>query len=108
MRLTKRLRWRLGFARVVRSQLRTGRPPEVAETYARLRAAGLSRWRARRLLTAAYEAEVAAMILEQRVYDHVRYLQRVAALPDPPRPSLDDVPSRQPRARLSATDERAS
>ncbi|MFL5619473.1 MAG: hypothetical protein ACJ79A_13880 [Gemmatimonadaceae bacterium] len=39
----------------------------------------------------AYEAEVAAMLIEARVYDHDIYLQRLLALPTPPRISLDDV-----------------
>jgi hypothetical protein len=74
MRWTKRLRWRWGFLMVSRSQVRTGRPPETAATYARLRRAKVPSWRAYRLLAAAYEAEVAAMLLEGRVYDHTRYV----------------------------------
>ena len=91
MRLTKRVRWRVGFARVVRSQVRTARPPEARAVYERLRAEGLSSWRAYRLLAMAYEAEVAAMLLEERVYDQDIYLQRLLALPTPPSISLDSV-----------------
>jgi hypothetical protein len=91
MRFTKRVRWRLGFARVVSSQVRTGRPPEARAVYERLRAEGFSSWRAYRLLARVYEAEVAAMLLEERVYDHHVYLQRLLALPTPPGISLDNV-----------------
>jgi hypothetical protein len=91
MRFTKRVRWRFGFARVVRSQVRTGRPPEARAVYERLRAEGFSSRRAYRLLAMVYEAEVAAMLLEARVYDHDIYLQRLLALPTLPNVSLDDV-----------------
>ena len=94
MRFTKRMRWRFGFARVVRAQVRTGRPPEVRSVYERLRAEGFSSWRAYRCLAMAYEAEVAAMLTERRVYDHDVYLQRLLALPTPPGITLDDVPHR--------------
>ena len=95
MRLLKRLRWRFGFARVVRSQVRTGRPPEVRAVYERLRAAGFSSRRAYALLAAVYEAEVASMMIEARVYDHERYLERLHALPRRPNLSLDAVRSRR-------------
>jgi hypothetical protein len=85
------VRWRIGFARVVRSQVRTGQPPEARAVYERLRADGFSSWGAYRLLARAYEAEVAAMLLDERVYDHDIYLQRLLALPTPPSISLDNV-----------------
>ena len=88
MRLTKRIRWRLGFARVVLAQLRTSRPPEVRQTFVRLRSSGLSAWRVYRLLIAVYEAEVAAMLTLGRAYDHEAYLARLAALPAMPAESL--------------------
>lgn len=91
MRFTKRVRWRIGFARVVRLQVRTGRPPEARAVYERLRAEGFSSWRAYRLLAMAYEAEVAAMLLEGRVYDHDVYLRRLSALPNSPTVSLKSV-----------------
>lgn len=91
MRFTKKLRWRVGFARVVRLQVRTGQPPEVRATYECLRGEGVSSWRAYRLLAMVYEAEVATMLLEERVYDHDAYLRRLLALPTPPDTSLDDV-----------------
>ena len=76
MRLTKRIRWRVGFARVVLLQLRSANPPEVVATYRRLRANQLSIWHAFGLLIAVYEAEVASMLSEGRVYDHERYLRQ--------------------------------
>ena len=94
MRLTKRIRWRVGFARVVCLQLRSDRPPEVASTYRRLRASGVTRWRAYRLLISVYEAEVASMLREGRVYDHERYLHRLLALPTPPSETLAQGPPR--------------
>ena len=95
MRVTKRLRWRWGFARAVRAQVRSGRPPEVRAAYERLRAGGVGWWRAWRLLAAAYEAEVAAMMLEERVYSHEAYVRALAALPARPALSLRDVPRRR-------------
>lgn len=89
MRLTKRLRWRLGFLRVSVAQVRKGRPPEAGIAYERLRDAGIPVWRAFRLLAAAYEAEVASMIAEERTYDHERYLQLLDGLPSRPAMSLD-------------------
>jgi aminoglycoside phosphotransferase (APT) family kinase protein len=97
MRPTKRWRWRLGFHRVTLLQLRSGQPPEVRATYQRLRAVGVSGWRAWRLLTAVYEAEVAAMIVESRVYDHARFVALLEALPARPARSLRDV---GPRAAI--------
>ena len=91
MRLLKRLRWRFGFARVVRSQVRTGRPPEARAVYERLLAEGLTSRRAYALLAAVYEAEVASMMIEERVYDHQRWLERLLALPRRPDLSLDAV-----------------
>ena len=91
MRLLKRLRWRLGFARVVRSQVRTGRPPEARAVYERLLGEGRSSRQAYALLAAVYEAEVAAMMIEERVYDHQEYLRRLLALPRRPDLSLDQV-----------------
>lgn len=99
MRLTKRLGWRWGLAGAVAPQVRTGRPPQVRAAYERLRTAGITRWRASRLFAAAYEAEVASMLLEERVYSHEAYVQTLAALPAPPGRSLRDVPrSRRVRA----------
>jgi hypothetical protein len=95
VRFLKRLRWRLGFARVVRSQVRTGRPPEARAVYARLLGDGYSSRRAYALLAAVYEAEVAAMMIEERVYDHQAYLQRLLALPRRPDLSLDAVGRRR-------------
>ena len=95
MRFLKRLRWRLGFARVARSQVRTGRPPEARVVYERLLAEGYSSRRAYALLAAVYEAEVAAMMIEERVYDHQTYLRWLHALPARPDLSLDLVPSRK-------------
>jgi hypothetical protein len=43
-----------------------------------------------------YEAEVAAMILEERVYDHAAYVRRLDELPRRPTVSLDMVPRRRP------------
>ena len=94
MRFPKRLRWRLGFARVVRSQVGTGRPPEARALSGRLLGEGSSSRRAYALLAAVYEAEVAAMMIEQRAYDHHAYLQRLLALPAQPDLSLDLVQSR--------------
>lgn len=59
--------------------------------YERLRAEGFSSRRAYELLAKVYEAEVAAMLLEERVYDHDVHLVRLLALPTPPDVSLDDV-----------------
>jgi len=64
--------------------------------YQRLCAEGHSSWAAYRLLAEVYEAEVAAMLLEERVYDHEIYLRRLLALPTRPDVSLDQVPSRRP------------
>ena len=58
--------------------------------------AGLSPWRAYRLLASAYEAEVAAMMLEERVYDHEAYVRTLNALPARPARSLDRGPTRRP------------
>ena len=91
MRFLKRLRWRFGFARVVRSQVRTGRPPEARAVYERLLGEGYSSRRAYALLAAVYEAEVAAMMIQQRVYDHQAYLRRLLAMPARPDLSLDAV-----------------
>ena len=91
MHLEKRLRWRFGFHRLTLRQLRTGQPPVVRATFRRLRAGGVSAWRAWRLLSAVYEAEVAAMLLEGRVFDEARYLGLLAALPVRPQPTLADV-----------------
>ncbi len=91
MRFTKRWRWRIGFARVVRSQVRTAQPPEVRSVYQRLCAEGYSSREAYGLLAAVYEAEVASMLLEERVYDHQIYLRRLLALPTRPDVSLDHV-----------------
>jgi hypothetical protein len=44
------------------------------------------------LLAAVYEAEVATMLLEERVYDHAAYLKLLLALPQPPTVSLNDIP----------------
>lgn len=96
MHWSKRARWRVGFARVVRAQVRTGRPPETRATFARLRAAGLSRWQCYRLLASVYEAEVATMIRDERVYDHAAYVRALDALPGRPTVSLDQVSSRWP------------
>lgn len=95
MRFEKRLRWRFGFLRVAFAQVRTGRPPEAAATVERLRQAGIPGWRAYRLLVAAYEAEVASMLLEQRVYDHEAYLRHLDRLPDTPNVSLADLSRRK-------------
>jgi hypothetical protein len=92
MRFLKKLRWRIGFARVARSQIRTGRPPQTRTVFERLRTQGFSRWKAYRLLALAYEAEVAAMIVENRVYDDARYLRVLDALPAVPEHSLNNVP----------------
>lgn len=89
MRLLKRLRWRIGFLRVSRLMVRTGRPPETRATYQRLRAAGTPAWHAYRLLAAAYEAETASMLREQRVHDHARYVAELNALPRLPVSSLN-------------------
>ena len=97
MRLLKRLSWRFGFARVVRSQVRTGRPPEARAVYERLLGEGFSSREAYALLAAVYEAEVAAMIIEERVYDHQAYLRRLLALPTRPDLSLDAVRPRPKR-----------
>ena len=100
MRFTKRWRWRFGFARVVRAQVRTGRPPEARETYERLRAAGYSSWASYRLLAAVYEGAVASMLLDERVYDHEAYLRQLLTLPRRPSVSLDDFPrAGQPNER---------
>jgi len=100
MRFTKRMRWRFGFARVVRSQVRTGRPPEARAVFERLRTQGFSARRSYQLLARAYEAEVAAMLIEGRVYDHEAYLRQLFALPTTPDLSLDRVPNRR-SGRLS-------
>lgn len=97
MRLTKRIRWRVGFARVVLLQLRSANPPEVVATYRRLRANQLSIWHAFGLLIAVYEAEVASMLSEGRVYDHERYLRRLSALPTRPWETLAHGPPRPVR-----------
>lgn len=52
----------------------------------------MTRWRAYRLLIAVYEAEVASMLREGRVYDHERYLHRLLALPTPPSETLAHGP----------------
>ena len=95
MRWSKRWRWRFGFARAVRAQVRSGIPPEVRATFERLRSAGMSRWKAYRLLAAVYEGEVATMILEERVYDHGSYVRALDALPTRPTSSLDRVSFRR-------------
>ena len=91
MRWLKKLRWRLGFRRVVRLQVRTGVPVETRATFDRLVAAGLSERDVFRLLDSAYEAEVAAMLLGQRVYDHAEFVRVLEGLPRAPDVSLDDV-----------------
>jgi len=96
MRLLKRLTWRVGFLRVSRKMVRTGRPPETGATFRRLRSEGHSSFRAYQLVAAAYEAEVAAMILEQRVYQHGKYVEQLNALPRAPTWSLNMVPARGP------------
>ena len=91
MHLLKKWRWRFGFHRAVRAQVRTGRPPEVRQVFATLRAMEFSSWRAYRMLAAAYEAEVAAMLIDDRLYDHEAYLQVLEALPVLPQRTLDQV-----------------
>jgi hypothetical protein len=95
MRVGKRLRWRIGFLRVAVAQVRTGRPPEARAAFQRLREAGVPAWRSYRLLAAAYEAEVATMILEERVYDHAAYVGHLNRLPDAPTVSLEAVQTRR-------------
>lgn len=92
MRLTKELRWRIGFVRVALAQVSTGRPPEARATFERLTHDGVSTWRAYLLLAAAYEAEVASMLTEGRVYDHQHYVRLLDALPVRPDRSLRDAP----------------
>jgi hypothetical protein len=87
----KRFRWRLRAARAVRAQVRSGVLPEVRETFTRLRAAGLTERQAYRLVAAAYEAEMTAMILENRVYDRSRYMSSLQALPTRPPLSFSDI-----------------
>lgn len=91
MRFEKRVRWRIGFLRVTLAQIRTGRPPEVRATYERLTASGVSPWRAYRLLAAAYEAEVATMLIETRVYSAAAYRRHLDRLPETPSVSLSSV-----------------
>ena len=71
----RRFRWRLRAAHAVRAQVRSGVLPEVRDTFTRLRAAGLTERQAYRFLAAACEAEMTAMVLEDRVWDRSALLQ---------------------------------
>lgn len=87
----KRFRWRLRAAHAVRAQVRSGVLPEVRETFTRLRDTGLTERQAYRLLAAAYEAEMAAMILEDRAWDRSRYVRSLQALPTRPPLSFGEI-----------------
>lgn len=87
----KRFRWRFGHARMVRAQVRSGYLPEVRATFERLRQTGHSARQVYRLLAAVYEAEVATMLIEDRLWDRSAYFRGLDALPTRPTVSLDDV-----------------
>ena len=67
---------------VVERQMAQNDPPEVAPTFARLRAAGLPERRVWALLSAALLVEMNAMVRDGRAFDRARYAQGLAALPE--------------------------
>ena len=66
------------------NQLRDGDPPETRETLERLLGLGIERAEARRLIACVIVAELFAMMKAGQVFDRVRFVARLKALPEMP------------------------
>ena len=81
MTLLDWLRRRPSVRWMVQDQARAGDPPDVQQTYLRLRPLGLSERQAWRELVGALKAEMESMRKEGRFFDREAYAQRLKALP---------------------------
>lgn len=69
---------------VVANQLRDNNPPEIRQTYERLIAAGFSDEDARILIGQVVACEIFDLMKKGETFDHKRFIERLAKLPDEP------------------------
>ena len=67
---------------VIERQMAQNDPPEVAPTFARLRAAGVPERQVWAMLSAVLLIEMNAMARDGRVFDRAQYARGLAALPE--------------------------
>ena len=67
---------------VIERQMAQGDPPEVAPTFDRLRAAGISERQIWAMLSAVMLIEMNAMARDGREFDRAQYARGLAALPE--------------------------
>jgi uncharacterized protein with ATP-grasp and redox domains len=75
---------RQAFLRIVRNQLRSGKPPETKATLERLMAEGYSRDHSMKLIAAVVATEIVDMLNENEPFKEARYLAALQALPKLP------------------------
>lgn len=72
------------FKKVIRNQIRTGKPPITKETYNRLIKEGHDKSKAIRLMSCAIAAEIYNMAKENRKFNDNLYSRMLSKLPDMP------------------------
>lgn len=68
----------------VDKQLSTNEPPEVKQTFKRLRTQGIDSMEAKRLIGLALVGELWDVVHDEQEYDHARYVSRLQQLPSTP------------------------
>jgi hypothetical protein len=72
------------FKKVIRNQIRMGRPLITKDTYARLQAEGHDKDEAIRLMACVMAGEMFYMSKERRAFDEIRYADMMKRLPELP------------------------
>lgn len=72
------------FLVIVDRQLRQGDPPQVRHTLDRLKGEGFDEKTARDLIACCVANEMMALMLEDRTFDHHRYIGMLKCLPELP------------------------
>lgn len=67
---------------ILDNQLETGDPPETKQTLDRLRSSGISDSESRRLISCVIAGEIFDIMKHQKSFNQIRFLERLAMLPD--------------------------